>query len=156
MKELEFTQKLTKIKDNMYEFSRIFRSEMSYDEIMKIVTNSKNNIIVINKELENHTSERKQLAIKKMLADIDIEIANKTAALKDFNTYMMRTITVFKNKAEATRKEFKEFIKSAPEIKKQIALQFESTAKTEKEDLLFQLKDEEDVVEVYKDVKEKS
>lgn len=153
MKEIEYLEKLEPV-DGKFVFTRVFKAEMSKEDCLKFKSGAEKNIKRINEELGKQTEEHIQFALKELYDSVDNEAALKKEALKDFDKYKKEAIETFEQKTNEKKKEFQEFLQHIDEIKKEIERRTRALAKQEKENLLFQLKDEEKIAEVYKDIKE--
>lgn len=151
MKELEFTEKLEQ-KDDRYVFSRIFRSELNKEECLKFKTGAEKNIVRIQEELDKHNEKHIQATLAELWGSVDHEVTLKREYLKDFNSYAKKAKRELEQKIIKQKSEFLEYIQNADNIKKEIEKRVREFAQTEKENLLEQLKDEEQIFKVYKEV----
>ncbi len=154
MKELELRDEIKKIDDNTYVFEHVFKSELTKEECLKFKTNSEKNIRRIYEELEKHTEEHIQATLKEFNDAIDLEVELKKEALKDFGSYIKKTISEFEKKTQEKRQEFVEFLANVDKIREQVEQNIRKEVENEKTTLMSQLEDEKQVIEIYKEVTE--
>jgi len=154
MKELELRDEIKKVDDNTFVFEHVFRSELTKDECLKFKTGAEKNIKRIYEELEKHTEEHIQNTLKEFNDAIDLEVGLKKEALKDFPSYIKKTIAEFEKRTQEKRKEFQEFLNNVDKIRAEVEVNVRKEVNNEKQALLSQLEDEKKVVEIYKEVTE--
>lgn len=146
IKQTLFEEKIVKVDEDKYVFTRNFEAEMSKEDIDNNIKNIKNNIETLNKMINNLNID-KDIEEQSIKFDNDIKIRQE--ALDNYEQYFEENIKEIYNNKEKDKQDLKKFLDNSEGIKQKLLEKRRTSLLNEKETYEFQLKNELELLKVY-------
>jgi len=150
VKEILVEEKITE-KDGKYFIDRHHIYEVDLETLKKYNNELTGNIETCKQKLLEITDERLDKALKKVVADLEIEYQTKQNALVNFKKYQSEAIKEFRQKAEQEKKDMLTFCQNIEDIKKHAVEKFKSNLEQKKSNYESQIERDSQSNKIYED-----